>query len=492
MRSVKANYILNLINTATQILFPLLTFPYASRIMQPEGIGTVSFLSSITSYISIFTCLGIPMYAIREIARTRNDIQQMNKTAVEIILLHMGLTFIGYIVVALLCLFAPKIQTNIPLFLILSSSILFTTIGCEWFYQGIEDFLYVTVRGIIIKILAIIFLFLFVKDKDDILLYASYTVFGVLGGNIFNFFRLRKYIKKEYIIFSELKIIRHIKPTLSVFTFSIITSLYLQLNPLLLGILKNQTEVGYFVTSTKLMDITLRIFYCFSAVLMPHISNLIAEKKEKEFKILAQKAYDFSLATTIPLTIILIFTSPYAIKILAGDAFKPAILSAQILSLNIIFVGLSQVMGYQILYPMGKLKIVLKSTAIGAATNIIVNLLCVPHMAHYGTALAFISAEFATTASMMIIGKKYLPIILFCKNHYNYITGGLITILFLLFIQNKISLNDFSMIAIIVLMIFITYFGFLFTKKDKFVLSLIEILKKSVQKSRNNKFSSRE
>ncbi|MCQ2327678.1 MAG: oligosaccharide flippase family protein, partial [Bacteroidales bacterium] len=187
-KSVKVNYILNLINTGTQLLLPLITFPYASRILFAEGIGKVNFFTSIITYISLFTCIGIPMYAIREIARVRDDEKKMSQTATEILLLHAGLTMVGYIIVALLCLFVPRISAEVPLFLLLSLTILFTAIGCEWFYQGIEDFAYITIRGLIVKALGIIFLFCFVKTREDIIPYAFFTVFGVLGGNLFNFF----------------------------------------------------------------------------------------------------------------------------------------------------------------------------------------------------------------------------------------------------------------------------------------------------------------
>ena len=170
-QSVKANYILNLINTGTQMLFPLITFPYACRVIQADGIGQVNFFSSIIGYISLFTALGIPMYGIREIARDRNNVVKMNRTAVEILLLHMLLTVLGYIAVAILCLTVPQVKADIHLFWVLSLTIFFTTIGCEWFYQGIEDFKYITVRGLIVKSISMLLLFAFVKTKDDLIYY---------------------------------------------------------------------------------------------------------------------------------------------------------------------------------------------------------------------------------------------------------------------------------------------------------------------------------
>ena len=425
-QSVKVNYILNLINTGTQMLFPLITFPYVCRVIEADGIGQINFFQSIISYISLFTCLGIPMYAIREIARDRSDVVQMNRTAMEILLLHSMLTLVGYAIVAILCLTVPQIQVNIPLFLILSLTIFFTAIGCEWFYQGIEDFKYITIRGLIIKTVSVVLLFIFVKSKTDLLYYGCYTVFGVLGGNIFNFFRLRKYIHRENIIFSELHIKRHVKPVLKVFSFSVVTSIYLQLNTVLLGFLKNTLAVGYFAAATKVMQMLLTMSACLGSVMMPRASHLIAENKEAEFNRLIQKSYDFTLAIALPMTIGLIFCAPSLITALCGVKFEHSILPSQIIAPIILMVAISNVFGIQVLFPKGKINIVTLSCGIGAVADLILNLCLIPFFSYIGTSIAYLGAEVATTVSMYFIGRKYIPIIYFKKSHLTYALGCIV------------------------------------------------------------------
>ena len=145
--SLKANYIFNLLNTVLGLLFPLITFPYAARVVMADGIGQVNFFSSIISYISLFTCLGIPMYAIREIARVRDDKKKLSTITTEILLLHTVLTILGYFAVVVLCMTITKVKADIPLFLLLSTNIFFVAIGCEWFYQGVEDFKYISANN---------------------------------------------------------------------------------------------------------------------------------------------------------------------------------------------------------------------------------------------------------------------------------------------------------------------------------------------------------
>lgn len=476
-QSVKVNYILNLINTGTQMLFPLITFPYVCRVIEADGIGQINFFQSIISYISLFTCLGIPMYAIREIARNRSDVVQMNRTAMEILLLHSMLTLVGYAIVAILCLTVPQIQVNIPLFLILSLTIFFTAIGCEWFYQGIEDFKYITIRGLIIKTVSVVLLFIFVKSKTDLLYYGCYTVFGVLGGNIFNFFRLRKYIHRENIIFSELHIKRHIKPVLKVFSFSVVTSIYLQLNTVLLGFLKNALAVGYFAAATKVMQMLLTMSVCLGSVMMPRASHLIAENKEAEFNRLIQKSYDFTLAIALPMTIGLIFCAPSLITALCGVKFEHSILPSQIIAPIILMVAISNIFGIQVLFPKGKINIVTLCCGIGAVADLILNLCLIPFFSYIGMSIAYLGAEVATTVSMYFIGRKYIPIIYFKKSHLTYALGCIVMALALY----GISLLQLPTLTILLLQGccgVLAYFIILCICKDEMLVQILSKIKR--------------
>lgn len=476
-QSVKVNYILNLINTGTQMLFPLITFPYVCRVIEADGVGQINFFQSIISYISLFTCLGIPMYAIREIARDRSDVVQMNRTAMEILLLHSMLTLVGYAIVAILCLTVPQIQVNIPLFLILSLTIFFTAIGCEWFYQGIEDFKYITIRGLIIKTVSVVLLFIFVKSKTDLLYYGCYTVFGVLGGNIFNFFRLRKYIHRENIIFSELHIKRHVKPVLKVFSFSVVTSIYLQLNTVLLGFLKNALAVGYFAAATKVMQMLLTMSACLGSVMMPRASHLIAENKEDEFNRLIQKSYDFTLAIALPMTFGLIFCAPSLITALCGVKFEHSILPSQIIAPIILMVAISNVFGIQVLFPKGKINIVTLCCGIGAVADLILNLCLIPYFSYIGTSIAYLGAEVATTVSMYFIGRRYIHIVYFKKSHLTY-ASGCIVMAFALYGLSLLQLPTLTILLLQGCCGVLAYFIILCICKDEMLVQILSKIKR--------------
>lgn len=471
--SLRKNYILNLINTISGILFPLITFPYAARIILPEGIGQINFFSAILSYVSLFSCLGIPMYAIRETAKVREDKKALSQVTTEILLLHAGLTMIGYMVVFLIAYSVPKVSADIPLFLLLSISILFTAIGCEWFYQGVEDFKYITIRAVIIKFLCVILLFMLVHTKDDLMYYAAYSVFGSVGNNIFNFFRLRKYVSLSIIDFGTLHPLRHLKPALRIFVLNLIISIYIRLDTIMLGFLSSKASVGYYTGATGLTKMLLGLVSSLGTVMVPRLSNLLQNNQRVEFCRLSQKAIDFVVAFSLPLFFGLISTAPYLIRLFCGPSYEPAILTLQIVSPILLFIALSNVLGIQILFPQGKENIVIKSTLMGALVNFTLNCILIPRYANDGAAIATCIAEFIVTATMLIIGRKYIPIEYNIRRYSNYIIGSVFMFICLMFIRFMIDIPYAVQLIFSITVGVMIYFGFLYIRRDVMFMDVV-------------------
>lgn len=426
MASLKTNVIFNYINTITGLIIPVITFPYASRILLPEGIGTVNFLSSIVSYIVLFTSLGIPLYAVKEIARCRDDVELRNKTTIEITVLSILLCLIGYIIVILLGTLIPRINSNLGLFYVLSLSILFTSIGVQWFYQGIEDFKFITIRALIIRVLAAVSLFLFVKDKNDLLIYGAITVGSTVGNNFINFFHLRKYIPFSSFTKYRLDIKRHIKPALHIFVLNLIISIYVNLNTIMLGFMDGDYAVGLYTAANKLPHIILSLVTSMGVVLLPRCSNLIASNRMEEFSQVCDKAFKLVLMIALPATFGLILLSTPIIKIFCGNDFTGAVPVLYWTSPVILFIGLTNVIGIQILYPLGKENIVIYSTIGGAVVNLMLNIVLIPQYSAVGAGISTFAAELAVLIVQIYIGRKYIPVKITKKSNLTYLISSLI------------------------------------------------------------------
>ncbi len=473
-KSLKSNFVYNLINTSLGILFPLISFPYASRILMAERIGEVNFFQSIIQYVLLLTSLGIPMYAIREIAKVRDSVALRNKTLLEILILNLILTVFGYCIIFIILMTIDKVQVNIPLFLILSLSIILTTIGCDWFYQGVEDFKYITIRGIIVRSLSLILLFLLVKTQEDVLYYAVCLTVGSLGGNIFNFIRLKKYLKISDFNWQYLQPFRHLKPVLRIFVLNLIISIYINLNVLMLGFMKNNESVGLFTSATKLTQVILSVVISLGTVLLPRMSNMISNNQLEEFRELAQKSLDFIILITLPVAFGLVLLAGFLIPIFCGDTYTDAILTLQILAPIIIFIGISNVLGLQILYPQGHENVVIVCTGIGAVLNFVLNLWLIPKYSQNGAAVATLFAELVVTAAMWIIGRKMMHVH-WKKRYWGYILAT-VFMCAAIYLVKQINFSfkvDFIISVIVGACIYLLYLIF---TKDPFYLTFRNIL----------------
>ena len=479
-KSLKENFIYNMIGTVSGFLFPMITFPYISRVITAEGIGQVQFYSSIINYVVLLTSLGIPMYATREIARVRDNIADLSRTTTEIISLNLILNIIGYAAVFVMCFTIDQVMQNIPLFLLLSTSILLTTIGCPWFFSGVEDFKYITIRGLIIKIICIVFLFLFVRDKSDLMYYAAYTVFGSIGNNILNFIRLRKYIRLDAFELRELKIWSHLKPALAIFIFNLVTSIYVNLDKVMVGFLSNNESVGYYTSASTLSHILLMAVTSLGTVMLPRLSNLVKQGDMESFNSLAKKSYNFIVTTSLPICGGLIILAPSLIRIFSGDMFIPAIHTLQFLSPIIVAIGISNLIGIQVLYPLGKIKIVTISTLVGAIINCTLNFLLIPKYAQNGAAVATVSAEICVTLTQIIIARKYIPFKFIDKN-FVYCLVATLVMLFICHLFISLGCSDVINLFVVPIVGAILYSIMMFLTKNEFVIEALQTVSSKIK-----------
>lgn len=473
MASLKANVFLNFVNTITGIVFPVITFPYAARVLLPEGIGAVNFYQSIVNYIILLTSLGIPMYAVREVAKFRDDIEKRNRVTVEITLLSLFLSLGGYILVWLLGEYVPQIQQQESLFYVLSSGILFTAIGVNWFYQAVEDFKFITIRALVFRLLAAVALFLFVKTKDDLLIYAFVIIGSTVGNNFINFIHLRTYIPVCRISWQQLQIWRHLKPALHIFVFNLITSIYLNLNTVMLGFMKGDTAVGFYTAGNKISHIVLSVVASLGVVMLPRCSNLVEKGRMEEFASVTSKSYRFVLALSIPSMLGLILLAVPVITVFCGVEFSTA---APVLCWTapiIVFIGLSNVFGIQILYPCGKENLVIWSTVGGAVFNFLLNLWLIPVWSYTGAAISTFIAELVVLVIQIVWGYRYIPFSIFEKSCANYLIASLCMVVAVYPAILYIS-NLWLLFAASILLGSMVYAGVLYGMKDSLLIEITQ------------------
>ena len=390
-KSLKLNMILNAIKGIMSIVFPLISFPYVSKILGVENIGKYNFANSIINYVVLFAGLGISTYAIREGARIRNNMGELRTFAGEMFSINVISTIVAYIGLFILLIIVPKFHEYTSILLILSLQVVFKTIGIEWIYSIYEDYAYITIRSIIFQALSLVLLFLLVKTQNDVNRYAAITVLSSVGSNILNYIHARKYCKVSLTIKINWK--KHIKPILVLFAMSLTVTLYVSSDTTMLGLLCNDYTVGIYSVSTKIYSIVKTVLSSVLVVSIPRLSSLIGESKGDEFNEVASDIYRTLLTLVLPAITGLIVLRKQIILILADNTYIRAESSLMLLSIALLFCLGAWFWGQCILVPLKKENIVFKATIVSAIVNVVLNLVLIKTWKENAAAFTTILAE---------------------------------------------------------------------------------------------------
>lgn len=390
--SLKTNFIMNAVLTASSFIFPIITFPYVSRVLLPVGMGKITFITSITAYFSMAAMLGIPTYGIRACSRVRDNTTELSKTVHEIFFINLIMTIFVYAVFFICLIAIPQFRQENVLYIICGSSILFNLLGIEWLYKALEEYQYITVRSILFKFLSVILMLALIRNQKDYVIYGAITVFANVGSNIINFFNVRKYIKFGYI--GPYNYARHLKPIFTFFALTVTTTIYTNMDIIMLGFMKGDLEVGYYSSAIKIKAILVTLVTSLSTVLLPRVSYYVEKKLKNEIMDLTGKALQFVILISLPLCIYFLIMAEKSILFLSGAAFLGSVQPMQIIMPTIIFIGITNIIGIQLLVPLGKEHLVLYSTCIGALVDIVLNALFIPRLAASGAAIGTLVAEF--------------------------------------------------------------------------------------------------
>lgn len=389
--SIKKNFIMNIILTMSSFIFPLISFPYISRVLGPEGVGITSFATSLITYFNFVAQLGIPTYGIRVCATVRDDKGKLSKTVHELLFINAIACVVSYIALFIAIWSVPKLQGEKLLYVIVSLSIAFNLIGMEWLYKGLEQYSYITIRSIIFKFIALIAMFLLIHSESDYVLYGGISIFAASASNVCNLIHSRKYISFKKI--KDLDIRKHIKPAFVFFAMTCAATIYTNLDTVMLGFYKTDADVGYYNAAVKIKIILVSVVTSLGTVLLPRASYYIENNQIEEFKRIGKKAIQFVVWFATPMLVYFSIFAKEGILFLSGDKYGPSVIPMQIIMPTLLFIGLTNVLGIQMLVPLGKEKDVLYSTVAGAIVDLVINFALIPKYSSSGAAIGTLVAE---------------------------------------------------------------------------------------------------
>lgn len=407
-KSLAKNAAFNIAYKLLNVLFPLTTIAYVSRILMPEGVGKVSYAQTIASIFVIIASLGVPAYGVKKIAALKNneDPNEIHRTYSEILVILILSTIVTCCVYSVIIFSLQFTRREINLYLAAGLQILLVSCNVDWLYQGKEDYKYIALRSFALKILSLVLILFLVRTQDDYIIYALITSLAVAGNNIINVIHSRKYV---YFTVKGLNLKRHLVPVFVLLLSTLAIELYSKVDTTMLGIMCNESTVGYYTNSVKVINALLVAMTAVTAVFLPRLSLFYKENK-KEYNKLVNEGVKILLFLSLPLCIGLIIVSDDFVNVIFGSAFSAASMALRILSPLIIIKGIGDLLNYQVIISAGKEKFFLITNSSAAVLNIILNYLLIPVYQQDGAAIASVISELVVNVGMFIVSSRIVKI----------------------------------------------------------------------------------
>ena len=390
-KSIKANVLLNIIRLVSSILLPMISYPYISRVLGPSPLGKVDFAASIINYFAIIAGLGIPSYGVICCSKVRNDKEELKKTVAELLTVNFILTFIAYLALFVAIAIIPTLHNIQKELLIYSITIFCTTLGIDWLYSALEEFKYITIRSIVFKLISVGSMILLVKNPTDYIVYECILIFSTVGSNVLNFIHARHFIDFRGLKTLDLK--KHFVPILMFASASIASTINANTDTAMLGLLKNEYEVGLYGFSVKFKTLLTNVNNAALTVMVPRLSYYACKQDRKRFDELLKKASDSVMAIACGIPIFFCVFANETIRIIGGDSYLEACWTMFTLNLCVIVLGATWIMGVGVLQTLGRQNLYAKTMWFAVAVNICVNMLLIPRIGATGAAIATLITE---------------------------------------------------------------------------------------------------
>lgn len=390
-KNLGVNAILNVIKQCLSVIFPLITYPYALRVLGAEGIGKVNYSSTIIRYFSLLAMLGVTNYAIREGAKLRDDKNELNVFINEVFSINLISTVFSYFLFFIIVFSVLKFSDYRLLMILQSISMILTTLGIDYINTIYEDYFLITIRSIVTHIVSLFLLFLLVHSPSDYYIYAMLSVItnGIIC--ISNLFYCRKYVHISFT--HKLNLKKHLKPLVTLFANTIAIYIYVSVDTTMLGWIKGDYTVGLYTASVNVYSILKNILSAIYVVAVPRLAYCIGNDDLDQYKKISTELFGYLILLLMPASVGVICLSKEIMMLMGGEEYIYATTSLRILGVSLVFAIFGGFITACINISLGREKITLLATIISAIINFGLNLFVIPKFSLNGAAVTTLLSE---------------------------------------------------------------------------------------------------
>lgn len=404
--SIAKNYVLNTLLQVFRLLIPLVTAPYISRVFEPDGIGIRSFTTSIAGVFIIFAVMGTNTYGQQTIAQCRDSKSERSNKFWGIFFVCLTTTILTTIFWLILAIVYQKYTIYL---LVLTIQIIAAALDISWYFAALERFNEVVYRNIAIKLVIVILLFVFIRSKDDLLLYMMFESLGMLLCNLSMWLPLAKSVGRTKITIEELKY--HLRQTLAYFLPAIAASVYTYIDKAMIGFLTDSKyENGYYEQAQSIVNMSYTLVSSLNIVMASRNAYLFAKNRIDEVKDKLFISLVFVLTISFPLTFGIIGVADNFVPWFFGPGYDSVVALLKMESPLVILLSIHNYLTAQYLIPSGQRSRSNKGVIIGAIVNLMLNAVLIPHFQAMGAVIATLLAELTMCSVYAYMSKEFIPV----------------------------------------------------------------------------------
>ena len=389
-KSLARNSLFNISYKGFNLLYPLITTIYISRIFLADGVGEVAFAINIVTYFTLIASLGIPNYAVKVLAPVRDHVTLLNKRFSELAVFILVSSLFATILYVITSSVIYHSMSDIKIALVLALMVISNVFNYDWLFESVEDYRYLAYRSIVVKLLALLLMFLLVKTREDILVYCMIYAGITVANNIWNYVSSRNYVR---FCAKDLNILQHMAPVMTLFAAAFATEVYTLLDSTMLGVMCTPEHLGYYSNASRVARASFGMIFAIIAVFNPRLNYLYKSGSHDEYKKMFQRFYEIGMSVAFPVGALLFVLSPQIMTVLFGESFSEGIETLRLLSFLMVVFTLATVFGHIGLIIYGKERVLLYAAIMGAVVNFMLNQLLIPIYSHNGAAIASLISE---------------------------------------------------------------------------------------------------
>lgn len=387
-------------------IFPLITVPYVSRIIGPDGYGIINYASAFIGYFVLIIAFGFDLTATRRISQNFDNKEYVNNVVSEVLTSRILLFVLSTVIFLIAFKYFQPIQKDLRVVTIIYLGTIAAVISPQFIFQGFQELVIFAKMNFIRGILNTIFVFVLIKVPSDYFWLPTLTTFFLVSINISLFvYGIKKFgIKLKLIPLSDaIKFLRNEK---MIFFSTVIISLYTSTNTVVLGFFADTKEVGFYTTSQTFITIVSSIVTIpISMALYPYIGKAFSVSKENGINLI-KKIIPIIFYITLFTSLSVLILAPFLIRLVYGHQFDASVPALQIISFLPLIIGVSNVFGVQLMLNLGLDKMFFKSTFVASIIGVLLNIYMCKYYGYIGTAWNCVIVECIVTLLMFIALKR--------------------------------------------------------------------------------------